>query len=513
MPLTAKDSMGTWIDDFKKSDAPQFKGKSEKERRDMAIAARLSAMKESLDEAIDKNHPIAKEYDALKKHDIKHLRTMIKGQNKIIDTSDFKTKEHAISHYLRSKHGNKKVADVFGLKEDITEEKKGLWANIHAKRKRGEKPNPPGHPDRPTAQNFKDASKEESTDAYGKSMEREKEKRLTSNDQDKLARIRMMMDREKARKANQANRASHNAIVKGHKFAHPKPTKEEVQEGTGSLKPGWMLKKDPELAKKVKDKVDLAKKRQATYGDKSAGKSVKEVSTNTLTSYLRKASPTVDAAKERLPGIKRALNKLDQKTRKEEVDLNETPKVDQGLSGKQKVAARAERGDNSRGFNVGNTTGGTWRGKDAHSPYKDSGVAKSGERKGLLKKDAIAKTKDAIKSRLNKEEVDEGAQQALRKYVPGYAKKQIDKKMDDAKFGKTDVDKDANFWRYKKVQDKLKKEDVNIDELSNTFLQRYKKKAGEEASAADKKGDINKGNKRFSGIMKATRKQFNNDTK
>ena len=37
--------------------------------------------------------------------------------------------------------------------------KKGLWYNIHQKRKRGEKPNPPGHPDRPTEQDFKNASK------------------------------------------------------------------------------------------------------------------------------------------------------------------------------------------------------------------------------------------------------------------------------------------------------------------------------------------------------------------
>lgn len=35
--------MGAWVDDFKKSDAPQFKGKSDKERRDMALAAYLSA--------------------------------------------------------------------------------------------------------------------------------------------------------------------------------------------------------------------------------------------------------------------------------------------------------------------------------------------------------------------------------------------------------------------------------------------------------------------------------------
>lgn len=43
MPLKVSDGIGAWIKDFKKSDAPQFKGKDEKERRDQAIAAYLSA--------------------------------------------------------------------------------------------------------------------------------------------------------------------------------------------------------------------------------------------------------------------------------------------------------------------------------------------------------------------------------------------------------------------------------------------------------------------------------------
>ena len=45
--LEVADGMGAWIDDFKQSDAPQFKGKNAKERRDMAIAAYLSAKKDS----------------------------------------------------------------------------------------------------------------------------------------------------------------------------------------------------------------------------------------------------------------------------------------------------------------------------------------------------------------------------------------------------------------------------------------------------------------------------------
>jgi hypothetical protein len=51
--------------------------------------------------------------------------------------------------------------------------------------------------------------------------------------------------------------------------------------------------------------------------------------------------------------------------------------------------------------------------------------------------------------------VAEGLPQTLRKVVPGHAKREIDKKMDAGKFGKTDADKDANFQRYKKIQDKL----------------------------------------------------------
>jgi hypothetical protein len=49
--LSVGDGMGAWIDDFKKSDAPQFKGKDDKQRRDMAIAAYLSAKRGTKNEA------------------------------------------------------------------------------------------------------------------------------------------------------------------------------------------------------------------------------------------------------------------------------------------------------------------------------------------------------------------------------------------------------------------------------------------------------------------------------
>ena len=45
--------------------------------------------------------------------------------------------------------------------ENLDKKSKGLWANIHAKRSRGEKPNPPGHPDRPSAADLKRSQSEE----------------------------------------------------------------------------------------------------------------------------------------------------------------------------------------------------------------------------------------------------------------------------------------------------------------------------------------------------------------
>jgi hypothetical protein len=61
-----------------------------------------------------------------------------------------------------------------------------------------------------------------------------------------------------------------------------------------------------------------------------------------------------------------------------------------------------------------------------------------------------------------------------------------------------------------------KKEDIeetDIQELSTDLLGRYKKAAGDDATAADKAGDYDKGHKRFKGIVKATNKQFDNDAK
>jgi len=45
--LKPSDDVSTWIEDFYKSDAPQFKGKNKEERREMAVAAWLGARREA----------------------------------------------------------------------------------------------------------------------------------------------------------------------------------------------------------------------------------------------------------------------------------------------------------------------------------------------------------------------------------------------------------------------------------------------------------------------------------
>ena len=52
-----------------------------------------------------------------------------------------------------------------------------------------------------------------------------------------------------------------------------------------------------------------------------------------------------------------------------------------------------------------------------------------------------------------------------------------------------------------------------LSELSTEKLAQYKKAAGADASAADKVGNTKKADKRFSGIVNATKKQFANDKK
>lgn len=97
--ITKDTPMGDVIDDFYKSDAPQFKGKSKKKRREMAIAAKLSM--ESLFEDLDPKAELYVDMDGVladffgvwnKMMGVKHwkdIKNIDQALQKIKDTDDF----------------------------------------------------------------------------------------------------------------------------------------------------------------------------------------------------------------------------------------------------------------------------------------------------------------------------------------------------------------------------------------------------------------------------------------
>lgn len=68
-------------------------------------------------------------------------------------------------------------------------------------------------------------------------------------------------------------------------------------------------------------------------------------------------------------------------------------------------------------------------------------------------------------------------------------------------------------YNHKVVSGLNENDQGQLDEISNDLLARYKKKAGEQIQKSNKEGDYKKADKRFSGIVKATNKQFDNDAK
>lgn len=115
MPLTKSDTVGTWIKDFRDSKAPQFKGKTDKEKRDMAVAAYLAKKREQKEGAkLDEKGPkigvdfLKKERERNRAHDAamgrtptgrkKPVRTMTSTQRSL---AQVQAKEKYVSHAQR----------------------------------------------------------------------------------------------------------------------------------------------------------------------------------------------------------------------------------------------------------------------------------------------------------------------------------------------------------------------------------------------------------------------------
>jgi hypothetical protein len=106
------------------------------------------------------------------------------------------------------------------------------------------------------------------------------------------------------------------------------------------------------------------------------------------------------------------------------------------------------------------------------------------------------------------EGADERKHNALWAQITDYEKRQAKAE----RYGR-----DTQAQHFKQMADQLRAKlptsDNPINELSNEKLAQYKTTAAADASASDKRGEYDRGNKRFSGIVKATNKQFANDAK
>lgn len=114
--LDPGDNAKVWIDDFIKSDAPQFKGKTKEQRINMALAAYYSARKEAgleeseLDEATFKNKEVEKRFLAMKKMSTSQLKKVhsdvVGGSTSGMSDEDF------INDILLSEFGIKKLSEA-----------------------------------------------------------------------------------------------------------------------------------------------------------------------------------------------------------------------------------------------------------------------------------------------------------------------------------------------------------------------------------------------------------------
>jgi hypothetical protein len=106
------------------------------------------------------------------------------------------------------------------------------------------------------------------------------------------------------------------------------------------------------------------------------------------------------------------------------------------------------------------------------------------------------------------EGADERKHNALWAQITDYEKRQAKAE----RYGR-----DTQAQHFKQMADQLRAKlptsDNPINELSSEKLAQYKTAAAADASASDKRGEYDRGNKRFSGIVKATNKQFANDAK
>jgi hypothetical protein len=191
----AKAKMGDVVKDFYKSDAPQFAGRSKEKRRQMAVAAKLGAMRKSkmAEELKGNQHKIdANKNNKIDAHDFKLLRSKLKVKKEEVELD-----EAVASNAEMAQRAHKAYIQA-------TRQGNGTMAAQYAK----------------DHQKYKKLAAIEKRKAVGEEVELD----------------------------------------------------EAPYMGKGNHKPGWMLRADPELARKFKEIEDRKKRMNSlmkTYGGKT----------------------------------------------------------------------------------------------------------------------------------------------------------------------------------------------------------------------------------------------------
>ena len=121
--------------------------------------------------------------------------------------------------------------------------------------------------------------------------------------------------------------------------------------------------------------------------------------------------------------------------------------------------------------------------------------------------------------KVKKQDLDEGNMpQSVIKIKQKYAD-MSDQEFHAAHKNKSEDDLKNMAWRHgygkgsNHYVNRHKKGGGQLNELSTNKLAQYKTAAAADAKKADQAGDVKRGDKRFGGIVKATKKQFDNDAK
>ena len=284
---------------------------------------------ESVNEAVDKEHPIYKEYEGLKKHNIKDLRGIIKRQHRIVDTSEFRTKEHAISHILHNKHGASRMKAVFGESVEQIDE----LSNDTLDRYLGKA----HQSNMDTKYDLAHSQGNKGTDAERAAMKAKIQKR-TKGMTTAIGKMMQKQDAMRKEDVDQVDEAVTADTLKKHPMYHVNDMKYLSDKGYKPHEIKKIWDRDHAQGKKP---VTVNKNDPSTFKTESVeeAEQIDEISKQTLGSYVKKASfdrglagmevgalgakSSLERMKKRQAGIVKATNKL---TKEEVEQIDEVSK-------------------------------------------------------------------------------------------------------------------------------------------------------------------------------------------